>query len=118
MTIPIGATVLFPPWLLHRDQRYWQEPIRFNGRRFLEDSEDPECFMPFGLSPTARKQTQFMLRQISRSLQAVTSALEFEIAPAGAPGNLRPFLRAQLSPRGPVPFVFRRCQRLGGGGLS
>ncbi|MER9724009.1 MULTISPECIES: cytochrome P450 [unclassified Mesorhizobium] len=112
MTIPTGATVLFSPWLMHHDQRCWREPSRFYGRRFMAESEDPECFMPFGLSPTARKQTRFMLRQLSRSLHTVTCALEFEIAPACAPGNLRPFLRAQLAPRGPVPFVFRRRRQL------
>lgn len=112
MTIPTGATVLFSPWLMHHDQRYWREPSRFDGRRFMAETEDPECFMPFGLSPTARKQTRFMLRQLFRSLHTVTCALEFEIAPACALGNLRPFLRAQLAPRGPVPFVFRRRRQL------
>ncbi|PLP59147.1 hypothetical protein CYK37_11755 [Mesorhizobium loti] len=110
-TIPAGATVLFSPWLMHHDQRQWQEPTRFDGRRFLGESDDPECFLPFGLSPTARKQTRFLLCQLSRSLATVTRALEFEIAPTCPPGNLRPFLRAQLSPRGPVPFVFRKRQR-------
>ncbi len=112
MTIPVGATVLFSPWLMHHDPRFWPDPGRFDGHRFMAGPEDPECFMPFGISPTARKQKRFLLRQLSRSLHRVSRALEFDIAPTCAPGNLRPFLRAQLAPRGPVPFVFRKCRML------
>ncbi|WP_299961157.1 cytochrome P450 [uncultured Roseobacter sp.] len=107
MTIPAGATVLFSPWLLHRDPRYWQTPARFDGRRFVREDGPSELYMPFGLGPMARKQTEATLCQLASALGEITSRREFEIAPTCPPGNLRPFLRAKIGPRGPVPFVFR-----------
>lgn len=105
--IPAGATVLFSPWLLHRDPRYWQKPARFDGRRFIGENTHSNGYMPFGLGPMARKQTQATLRQLASALGEITSRREFEITPNCPPGNLRPFLRAKIGPRGPVPFVFR-----------
>lgn len=104
--IPAGATVLFSPWLLHRDPRYWQNPARFDGRRFIGEKTHSQCYIPFGLGPMTRKQTQATQRQLTRALGEITSRREFEIAPNCAPGNLRPFLRAKIGPRGPVPFTF------------
>lgn len=48
--IPRGATVLTPPWVVHRDPRWWPEPRAFRPERWAE--EDPArpryAYLPFG----------------------------------------------------------------------
>jgi cytochrome P450 len=34
ITIPKGAVVECPPWLLHRDPEYWPEPEKFDPDRW------------------------------------------------------------------------------------
>lgn len=55
-TIPKGCTVLLNAWSIHRDPRYWDNPLEFNPERFLNYEEINKCdyngnnmkFMPFG----------------------------------------------------------------------
>lgn len=47
--IPAGTTVLVMPWLIHRNPRFWRDPLRFDPRRHLEPAERPRlAWMPFG----------------------------------------------------------------------
>jgi len=50
--VGMGAIILIPLWLLHRNARWWAEPAVFNPGRFLGDAE-PERFtyLPFGAGP-------------------------------------------------------------------
>ena len=50
--IATGAIILIPLWLLHRNVRWWTEPMVFNPGRFLGVAE-PERFtyLPFGAGP-------------------------------------------------------------------
>ncbi|XP_043501610.1 cytochrome P450 4C1-like [Polistes fuscatus] len=33
---------------LHRNDKYWKDPLIFNPDRFLPGNYDPKCFLPFG----------------------------------------------------------------------
>jgi hypothetical protein len=98
-TIPARATVLFAPWLVHRDECYWAEPTRFNGSRFL-GIETPH--FPFGNTLHARQQADFIRRHVAVAVSSVCISHRFTLAPESLPGNLRPVLRAILEPRGRV----------------
>jgi cytochrome P450 len=39
----------FAPWVLHRDARFWHEPLRFNPDRWLPDAPKapPYAYIPF-----------------------------------------------------------------------
>jgi cytochrome P450 len=108
LVIPSQSTILISPWLLHRDERYWENPTHFDSQRFAAEGDTPSCYLPFGIGPKALKQRNFALRQIAVSLRTICAAIEFELSPECPPGNLRPFLRSELAPRGAVPFVFKR----------
>ncbi|XP_044729890.1 cytochrome P450 4C1-like [Chrysoperla carnea] len=49
-TIPKGANVAIPIYCLHRNEKYWEDPLKFDPERFLaEDTEKqhPYAFIPF-----------------------------------------------------------------------
>jgi cytochrome P450 len=50
--IEIGDNLFISPWLVHRDPRWWPEPIRFAPQRWLEPHDRPKfAFFPFGGGP-------------------------------------------------------------------
>jgi cytochrome P450 len=49
--IPAGARVVYSIYLTHRQERYWQEPHRFNPERFSPDNAQQRphyAYLPFG----------------------------------------------------------------------
>lgn len=104
--IPARTTILFAPWLVHRDARYWDEPAKFNGYRFLEPLKDASSYFPFGIGPRVRARTTFLQHQLSVAVRAVVQHTRFTLAPDCKRGNLRPILRSTLAPRGPVEVQF------------
>jgi cytochrome P450 len=56
--VPAGALIIISPWIVHRDERSWPEPERFDPTRFL-DSEGARrrdvvaspAYLPFGAGP-------------------------------------------------------------------
>jgi len=47
-----GTEVIAVPWVMHRDQRFFQEPELFRPERWLEKKDLPRCvYMPFGAGP-------------------------------------------------------------------
>jgi len=49
-SIPRGVKVFISPWVLHRTERYWPRPLRFDASRFIEKPA-PFSFIPFGAGP-------------------------------------------------------------------
>jgi cytochrome P450 len=52
-SLPAGAMLLFSPWVVHRDARWWPEPDRFLPERWLAPApERPRyAYFPFGGGP-------------------------------------------------------------------
>jgi cytochrome P450 len=49
--VPRGSTVLIVPWLLHRQERHWQNPGRFDPERFSPEASAARprfAYLPFG----------------------------------------------------------------------
>jgi hypothetical protein len=111
ITIPAQATLLFSPFLLHRDECLWDEPTRFDPGRFdpgrvQNGADQPSHFLPFGIGPNARRQADRVTSQIASALTAICGSVRFKLPATCPPGNLRPFLRSKLMPRGVIPFDF------------
>ncbi|KAI4476497.1 hypothetical protein M0804_013528 [Polistes exclamans] len=47
LVIPKNCNVLFSIFTLHRKEKYWTEPLRFNPDRFLPGNYNQKCFLPF-----------------------------------------------------------------------
>ncbi|CAI9290228.1 unnamed protein product [Lactuca saligna] len=77
-TIPKGCTVLLNVWAIHRDPRYWDNPLEFNQERFLTNKYDFKGsnlnFFPFGSGrrlcpgvPLAEKMQLYILASLLHS---------------------------------------------------
>ncbi|KZK81514.1 Pentalenene oxygenase [Pseudovibrio sp. W64] len=106
VTVPKYATVIFSPWLVHRDQRYWDDPAAFNVHRYNEDLPDQNHYFPFGVGPRIRARARFFLNRLSTAVAIISKELQFSLAPDCPRGNLRPLLRSALVPRGAVKVAF------------
>jgi cytochrome P450 len=52
--LPATTTLVLPPWVYHRDDRFWEAPEAFRPRRWLgEDTTDrpPSAYLPYGRGP-------------------------------------------------------------------
>ncbi len=43
--------MIFCPYLLHRDEKYWKNPEEFKPERFLNNEYNEDYFIPFGGGP-------------------------------------------------------------------
>ncbi|XP_023742028.1 flavonoid 3',5'-hydroxylase 2 [Lactuca sativa] len=79
-TIPKGCTVFLNVWAIHRDPRYWDNPLEFNPERFLANKCDfigsNLNFFPFGSGrrscpgvPLAEKMQMFILASLLHSFE-------------------------------------------------
>ena len=53
--VPEGSLLVLPTWVLHRDERFWEDPEAFRPERFLDDeaaADRPDfAYFPFGGGP-------------------------------------------------------------------
>jgi cytochrome P450 len=52
--VPAGASLLVLPWVVHRHERLWQQPLDFVPSRFLPENRatiDRYQYLPFGVGP-------------------------------------------------------------------
>jgi cytochrome P450 len=52
--IPLHAFIIISSWLLHRHEKYWENPDSFDPERFLPENADkiiPFSYIPFGAGP-------------------------------------------------------------------
>jgi cytochrome P450 len=60
-----GTTVIFPVHLIHRDPRWWDDPMAFRPERFLPDAPHPRrgAYLPFGAGRRACVASTFALAE-------------------------------------------------------
>jgi cytochrome P450 len=100
--------VLIAPWLLHRDPRLFEDPLRFDPDRFLPDREAalPRfAYMPFGGGKRICIGNQFALMEGQIILSTIARHVSMELV-SGNPVGLQPFIT--LRPKGGVNVNIRR----------
>lgn len=79
-TIPKGCIVFLNTWAIHRDSKYWDNPLKFDPERFLKNNMDYKgnnvSFMPFGSGrrlcpgvPLAEKMLMYVLASLLHSFE-------------------------------------------------
>jgi cytochrome P450 len=100
--------VLMAPWLLHRDPRLFEDPLRFDPDRFLPEREAalPRfAFMPFGGGKRICIGNQFALMEGQIILSTIAEHVSMKLASSREVG-LQPFIT--LRPKGGVLVDIRR----------
>jgi cytochrome P450 len=110
--VPAGTMVIISPWLLHRRDDSWSDPLAFRPERFLDAGAGRSGYLPFGQGPRLCIGREFALGEMVVVLSRLLPAHR-----VGLPeGWSRPAAQAQVAvhPRGGMPLVVDRLDRSSG----
>jgi len=97
--IPVGSTLFFSPWTLHRDARWFPEPETFRPERWIDGSASrlPKyAYLPFGGGPRICIGERFATMEMVLILATLVRRFRFEMVGADPP----PFPSITLRPDG------------------
>ncbi len=78
--IEADEMVVIAPWVLHRDSRFFPDPLAFRPERFLEEGQWPRfAYMPFGGGKRICIGNQFALMEAQIVLSTIAAAVDFEL---------------------------------------
>lgn len=108
--IPDGAEVHVSVYLLHRDERFFDDPLSFRpGRWADEDKERPRfAYLPFGAGPRRCIGRQFALTEAVLAVAAIVRAYRLEWV---GDGDLELAPEMTTQPVGTVPMRLRARER-------
>ena len=108
MDIPAGASVLVMPWLVHRHEMLWENPLDFVPDRFLPGAReeiDRFQYLPFGVGPRVCIGSTFAMQEGVIALAALMRNLRFDFVGTSAP---YPVQKITVQPRGGLPMRVSR----------
>lgn len=76
--IPKNSLVIFVPYHLHRDEKFWQNPESFNLEHF-QSTPKPDTFIPFGAGPRACVAMALGMMEMKIVLRRILLDLNYEI---------------------------------------
>jgi len=106
--VPGGTMVLVSQWLMHRDPRYFEEPLRFRPERWLQGlaKQLPKyVYFPFGGGPRICIGKDFAMTEIALVLATVVPRFRFSLAPGQA---VEPRPAVSLRPAGGIQAVVHK----------
>ena len=69
--VPRGFPIYIPTFALHRDEKYYPNPFKYNPERFSEENKDsipPYAYIPFGLGQRDCLGKRFGIMQVKLGL--------------------------------------------------
>lgn len=95
--IPAGSNVVMSPWIIHRDPRFWPDPLKFKPERFAAGTEAPRhAYFPFGAGPRLCIGAGFAMIEATLVLASLAQHYRFEPVDA----EVTPWPTVSLRPRG------------------
>ncbi|MDZ7883181.1 MAG: cytochrome P450 [Mycobacterium sp.] len=104
--IPAGSHLLYSPYGIHRDSRFWKNPEEFRPSRFQDDEINQSAFLPFSIGP--RKCMGYRMANAAAVLTLASILQRYALT---LPPNWRPqhhFSRAMQAPVGSSMTLKRR----------
>ena len=93
-SIPAGSRVLFSSWVMHRDPRWFDEPLRFKPERWTPAFERglPICaYLPFGRGPRTCIGAALAMVSLRLMIVTITQRYRFRTAVPTQEAAARPF---------------------------
>ena len=82
--IPAGAQLMLPQWVLHRDDRFWEDPETFDPSRWERDADRPEyAYFPFSGGPRHCIGMRFARLELVTALATMVDRVELDVSVAG-----------------------------------
>ena len=106
--VPAGSLLAFAPWTMHRDPRWWPEPLRFDPDRWAPDRPRPPrlSYFPFAAGPYGCPGTAKSMKEGPLVLATLARQWRLRSAP-GAPAPI-PTATWALRPRHGMPMITER----------
>lgn len=98
--VPANAVLTLSPYLTHRLEEFWPEPLKFDPERFapgMEQSRPRYAYIPFGGGPRQCIGNSFALTEAALTLATVCQQVRLEL-PTGQEVGMEPLIT--LRPRG------------------
>jgi cytochrome P450 len=102
--VPEGAFLMLPQWVVHRSERYWEDPLAFDPNRWDRTDHHRFAFFPFGGGKRICIGKQFSLLESKLILATVARHYDLELVDDGEL-TLQPTLT--MHPADPVEVVPR-----------
>ena len=99
-----GTLVVMPIYVIHRHQRIWDDPDRFDPDRFAPEHEGRYSryqYMPFGAGPRICVGASFATIEATAMLATLVRANKFQVPKGYEP---TPISRVTLRPKGGMPL--------------
>jgi cytochrome P450 len=106
--IQMNSLVIISQWVLHRHQLLWENPDRFDPRRFLPGAReriDRFAYLPFGAGPRVCIGASFSMQEAAIILAHLMRSFCFELQNNH---KVMPVQRITLRPKGGLPMILRR----------
>lgn len=103
--VPAGSAVIMSQWVIHRDERWWDEPEKFCPQRWLEPTTKPRptyAYFPFGGGPRGCIGNTFAMLEAILVVAAIAARYRIELI---APETVRPWPSVTLRPRGAIQAI-------------
>ncbi len=103
--IPKGTTVFMPQWVVHRDRRWYDDPLQFQPERWADGKLDhihKYAYFPFGGGPRICIGNNFALMESALVLATMANRFRLRLAPGAV---VRPLATMTLRPAAGVPMV-------------
>lgn len=98
----VGDQVQIPIVGIHRDEKYFPEPMKFDPERFADDNKNNIAFMPFGIGPRMCIGNRFAILEIKALLFYLLKDVSFkQSVKSTVPMVLDP-ASAQMEPKGGI----------------
>ena len=98
--IPAETRFIIPPYMMHRDPSYWEQPDRFDPERFTPEAEKQRpkfVYFPFGGGPRICIGNNFALMEAVFALAMITRRFRVELV---APEKVDTSITLTLRPKG------------------
>jgi cytochrome P450 len=103
--VPEGSAIVMPQWSIHRDDRYFENPDRFDPDRWEDRSpQSVEAYFPFSSGPHACIGRQFSITGARLALATIVQSFDVDVED-GALDDLR--ATPTLRPGGAVESTIR-----------
>lgn len=107
-----GTCVMSPTLQIHRDARYWNDPLIFNPERFSPENEKsvPKiAYQPFGMGPRNCLGSRMAQMSLTYTVARLVQSFKLQLGPSHKEGTLGIRSRAMVAAPSTGPWiVFRR----------
>ena len=107
--IEAGSAIFISPYILHHDERYWDNPETFDPERFSAENESsiPKyAYLPFGGGPRICIGNHFAMMEAQIVLATIASQYELTLKEGAV---VVPLQQITTSPKYGLPMILEKC---------